>query len=84
VMRWLMARGITKYDLVGTPNRADVGTGDSRDGLYAFKSKFNPEITEFAGAWDLPLNNLKYKIWLSAGERVAARLANRRPEKFLY
>ena len=84
VMRWLMARGITKYDLVGTPNRADVGTGDSRDGLYAFKSKFNPEITEFAGAWDLPLSDLKYKIWRKAGERVAAKLANRRPEKFLY
>ena len=84
VMRWLMARGIEKYDLVGTPNRADVGTGDSRDGLYSFKSKFNPEITEFAGAWDLPLNNLKYKLWRKVGERVAARLANRRPEKFLY
>ncbi len=84
VMRWLMAHGVTKYDLVGTPNRADVGTGDSRDGLYSFKSKFNPEITEFAGAWDLPLNELKYKLWRKAGERVAARLANRRPEKFLY
>ena len=79
-----MAHGVTKYDLVGTPNRADVGTGDSRDGLYSFKSKFNPEITEFAGAWDLPLNELKYKLWRKAGERVAARLANRRPEKFLY
>jgi lipid II:glycine glycyltransferase (peptidoglycan interpeptide bridge formation enzyme) len=84
VMRWLMARGVMKYDLVGTPNRVDVGTGDSRDGLYSFKSKFNPEITEFAGAWDLPLNELKYKLWRRAGERVAARLANRRPEKFLY
>ncbi len=84
VMRWLMAHGVEKYDLVGTPNRDAVGTGDSRDGLYSFKSKFNPEITEFAGAWDLPLNELKYKLWRKAGERVAAKLANRRPEKFLY
>jgi lipid II:glycine glycyltransferase (peptidoglycan interpeptide bridge formation enzyme) len=84
VMRWLMARGTTSYDMVGTPNRDQVGTGDSRDGLYAFKSKFNPEITEFAGAWDLPLDNVRYKLWRKVGERVAARLANRSPERFLY
>lgn len=84
VMRWLMGRGVTSYDMVGTPNRDAVGTGDSRDGLYTFKSKFNPEITEFVGCWDLPLNSLKYQLWLKAGERVAAKLASRRPEKFLY
>lgn len=84
VMRALMERGITKYDLVGTPNRDAVGTGDARDGLYSFKSKFNPEITEFVGCWDLPLNAAKYKLWRKVGERVAARLAMRRPEKFLY
>ncbi len=84
VMRWLMAHGIESYDMVGTPNRNMVGTGDSRDGLYSFKSKFNPEITEFVGAWDLPLNGLKYRMWRKVGERVAARMANRAPERFLY
>src|ERR1700683_4593303 len=84
-MRWLAARGITSYDLVGSPNRDQVGTGDSRDGLYEFKRKFNPEITEFIGCWDLPLAGMaRYKLWLRAGERVAWRLAHRRPEKFLY
>jgi serine/alanine adding enzyme len=84
VMRWLMSRGINSYDMVGTPNRDEVGKGDSRDGLYSFKSKFNPEITEFIGCWDLPLDDLKYKLWMRAGERIAAKLSNRRPEKFLY
>jgi serine/alanine adding enzyme len=84
VMRALAARGITKYDMVGTPNRDAVGTGDSRDGLYSFKSKFNPDITEFIGCWDLPLSKAKYKVWRKIGERVAAKLASRRPEKFLY
>ena len=85
VMRWLMARGVAKYDLVGSPNRDQVGTGDSRDGLYEFKRKFNPEITEFIGCWDLPLGGEgRYKLWGQVGERVAARLANRRPERFLY
>jgi lipid II:glycine glycyltransferase (peptidoglycan interpeptide bridge formation enzyme) len=84
VMRWLMTRETRLYDLVGSPNRDQVGTGDSRDGLYEFKRKFNPEITEFIGCWDLPLSASKYSLWLRVGERVAAKLANRRPERFLY
>ncbi|MDB5179218.1 MAG: Methicillin resistance protein [Patescibacteria group bacterium] len=84
VMRWLMKRGIESYDLVGVPNRDMVGTGDPRDGLYAFKSKFNPEISEFIGCWDLPLSSFKYQAWNKVGERVAARMAMGRPEKFLY
>jgi lipid II:glycine glycyltransferase (peptidoglycan interpeptide bridge formation enzyme) len=83
-MQWLKQRGITSYDMVGVPNRDQVGTGDARDGLYAFKSKFNPEITEFIGCYDLVLDPVKYAFWLKAGERMAARLARRRPEKFLY
>ena len=85
VMQWQMQQGITQYDLLGTPNRDKVGTGDPKDGLYTFKSKFNPEITEFIGCYDLPLaGELKYRLWRKVGERVAARLANRSPEKWLY
>jgi serine/alanine adding enzyme len=85
VMRWLMERGITNYDLVGSPNRDEIGDAtNSRSGLYEFKRKFNPDVTEFAGCWDLPLSELKYKAWRKVGERVAARLAARRPERFLY
>jgi lipid II:glycine glycyltransferase (peptidoglycan interpeptide bridge formation enzyme) len=83
-MRWLKAHGVTSYDMVGVPNRDQVGTGDARDGLYAFKSKFNPDITEFIGCYDLVLNEKKYKFWRKFGERIAGRLASRRPEKFLY
>ena len=84
VMRWLKAHGVESYDMVGVPNRDQVGTGDSRDGLYSFKSKFNPEITEFIGCYDLPLNPRKYQLWLKLGERIAAKLASRKPERFLY
>jgi lipid II:glycine glycyltransferase (peptidoglycan interpeptide bridge formation enzyme) len=83
-MRWLTKQGVKHYDMVGVPNRSQVGTGDSRDGLYEFKSKFNPDITEFIGAYDLVHQDFSYRAWLSVGERVAARLASRRPEKFLY
>lgn len=85
VMQWLMEHHVTSYDLLGSPNRDKVGTGDPKDGLYTFKSKFNPEITEFVGGYDLPLGgDLKYRLWRKVGERIAARLANRSPEKWLY
>ena len=84
VMRWLMANGVQQYDLVGSPNRDQIGVSNSRAGLYEFKRKFNPEVTEFIGCWDLPLSTGRYKMWRKVGERVAARLANRRPEKYLY
>jgi len=83
-MRWFKAKGATSYDMIGVPNRDEVGTGHSRDGLYSFKSKFNPEITEFIGCWDLPLSSQKYRFWRKFGERLAAKLAQRMPEKFLY
>jgi len=83
-MRWLIERGITSYDTVGVPNPDEIGTGHSRQGLYDFKSKFNSEITEFIGCWDLPLDKGKYRLWLKIGERAAGKLANRSPEKFLY
>jgi lipid II:glycine glycyltransferase (peptidoglycan interpeptide bridge formation enzyme) len=83
-MRWLMARGVTSYDTVGVPNPDEIGTGNARQGLYDFKAKFNPDITEFIGCWDLPLDQFKYGLWLKLGERVAGKLANRSPEKFLY
>lgn len=84
VMRRLKAHGIAQYDMVGVPNRDQIGKGNSRQGLYDFKSKFNPEITEFIGCWDLAPNIWKYRAWRLVGERIAARLANMRPERFLY
>lgn len=84
IMQWLMERGITNYDLVGSPNRDQIDQPNSRAGLYEFKRKFNPEITEFIGCWDLPLNSTKYRLWRKVGERLAARMAMRSREKFLY
>ena len=83
-MRWLMGRGITSYDMVGVPNPDQIGTGNARQGLYDFKSKFNPDITEFIGCWDLPLDRSKYGLWLKIGERAAGKIANRSAEKFLF
>lgn len=36
--------------------------GDLQDGLTKFKSNFNPYINEFIGEFDLPVNNILYKL----------------------
>lgn len=48
-------KGCDYLDLGGVP-----GTFD--DGLYDFKSPFNPIIVEYAGEFDLSINNTKYAI----------------------
>lgn len=48
-------KGCDFLDLGGVP-----GTFD--DGLYDFKSPFNPIIVEFAGEFDLPVNKFKYNL----------------------
>lgn len=51
------------------------GTFD--DGLYDFKSPFNPIIVEFAGEFDLPINKFKYSImekWLPVLKKAYSKL----------
>ncbi len=48
-------KGCDYLDLGGVP-----GTFD--DGLYDFKSPFNPIIVEYAGEFDLPINKWKYAV----------------------
>ncbi len=51
------------------------GTFD--DGLYDFKSPFNPIIVEFAGEFDLPVNKFKYSLmekWLPILKKAYSKL----------
>ncbi len=71
VMRWLKARGVTEYDLHGTPPAAEIDNPDHRfAGLARFKTGFNPYITEYVGLWDLPLASARYRVWTKLGERL--------------
>ncbi len=63
-------KGCDFLNLGGVP-----GTFD--DGLYDFKSPFNPIIVEFAGEFDLPINKIKYIImekWLPTFKKIYLRL----------
>ncbi|SDQ54778.1 lipid II:glycine glycyltransferase FemX [Leucobacter chromiiresistens] len=76
VMRWANERGALVHDLCGAPpsDRAD----DREHPLFGvgqFKRSFSPQIVDYAGAFDLPLRPLAYRIWEVAGDRIARRVS---------
>ncbi|QZY52603.1 lipid II:glycine glycyltransferase FemX [Leucobacter tenebrionis] len=74
VIRWAHERGAVAHDLCGAPpaDRADDKTHPLH-GVGQFKRSFSPEITDYAGAFDLPLKPRAYRLWVKIGDRIARR-----------
>ncbi len=85
IMRWLKARGVTSYDMHGTPppDRIDDPT-HPQAGLARFKTGFNSEISEFIGTYDLPINQVAYDRWRKYGERLALAFEYRVRKRLFY
>ncbi len=74
VIRWAIERGATVHDLCGAPpaDRAD-DKSHPLHGVGQFKRSFAPEITDYAGAFDLPLKPWAFACWTKLGDRLARR-----------
>lgn len=76
VLRWANARGAVTHDLCGAP---PADRADDREhplfGVGQFKRSFQPAITDYVGAFDLPLKPAVYAIWTRIGDRIARRLS---------
>lgn len=74
VLRWARERGAHTHDLCGAPPaaRADDPTHPLH-GVGQFKRSFAPEITDYAGAFDVPLRPLSARVWGAIGDRLARR-----------
>lgn len=55
IMKSLASQNVQLLNLGGVEGTLD-------DGLYAFKSKFNPILAEYIGEFDLVINKFKYNI----------------------
>lgn len=71
VMKWLKERGVEEYDLHGMPPKSELeNKAHPLASLVQFKSGFNPEVTEYVGVYNLPIDQAKYSKWTKYGERV--------------
>ena len=77
--------GCTEYDFCGTPPSDKLkDTSNPFHGLGLFKTSFSKTVTDFVGCYDQVLSPLKYKAWMTAGERVARQLYTRRTGQQFY
>lgn len=74
VLRWANERGARVHDLCGAPpsDRVDDRTHPLH-GVGQFKRSFQPETTDYVGAFDLSLKPWAYRFWRSLGDRIARR-----------
>ncbi|HSE29078.1 MAG TPA: peptidoglycan bridge formation glycyltransferase FemA/FemB family protein [Candidatus Saccharimonadales bacterium] len=85
VMQWLKSRGVTKYDLHGTPPADQLeNTQHKFYGLGLFKTSFSNSLTEFVGTLDQPINQNAYKAWCKLGERASQSLEYRFKNRTFY
>lgn len=76
VLRWANERGATVHDLCGAPP-ADQADDKSHPlhGVGQFKRSFAPDITDYPGAFDLPLKPRAFALWTKLGDRVMRRVS---------
>ncbi|MBK0419341.1 peptidoglycan bridge formation glycyltransferase FemA/FemB family protein [Leucobacter sp. CSA1] len=74
VIRWANERGARVHDLCGAPpSDRTADTSHPLHGVGKFKQSFAPEITDYVGAFELPLSGWRYAVWSKLGDRLARR-----------
>lgn len=78
IMRWLQAKSVANYDLMGLPAPGELDDPNhplSR--LAQFKLGFKPELKEFMGTYDLVFQPKKYQRFTKLYEKPATLIAHR-------
>ncbi len=76
VMRWMKQRGVTSYDLCGSPHSSQIENPDnSFHGIGRFKTSFNKHVTDYIGCYDIIADPAAYKRWQKYGERITLSLS---------
>ncbi len=75
VMNWARENGAKQHDLCGTPPSDKIhDKNHPHHGIGVFKTSFSHEITDYIGAFDLPVKSFKYKLWAKFGERLTLKI----------
>lgn len=75
VIQWAKKHGSTLHDLCGAPPPAQSkNPSHPYYGIGVFKTSFNKDITEYVGAYEIPVQPLKSKLWTKFFEKVIRRI----------
>jgi peptidoglycan pentaglycine glycine transferase (the first glycine) len=85
VITWAKEKGSAIHDLCGTPPIAYIK--NSRHPFYGiglFKTSFNKEVTEYVGAYEIPVDPIKSKLWMRFYEKALRRLYYKKHHESYY
>lgn len=85
VIEWAKENGSTEHDLCGTPPAAAIADPQHPFyGLGRFKTSFNKTVTDYVGAYELPIVAWKSKLWTAFVEKVVRRWYFKRHHESYY
>lgn len=85
VMKWAKEKGSLKHDLAGVPPIKDIKNPDHPfSGLARFKTSFNKDVTQYVGAFEVPVVSWKSKLWQAYIEKIVRKLYFKRHHESYY
>lgn len=85
VIQWAKAKGSLKHDLAGVPPISEIKNPDHPfSGLARFKTSFNKEVTQYVGAFEVPVMPWKAKLWHRFIEKIVRKLYFKRHHESFY
>lgn len=83
VIKWAKSNGSKIHDFCGSPPSEEIeNPGHKHYGIGLFKTAFNKKVTDYIGCYDLPIDALKYNIWIKFGEKLSHRWHYHRHDGF--
>jgi lipid II:glycine glycyltransferase (peptidoglycan interpeptide bridge formation enzyme) len=75
VISWAKEHGSLIHDFMGSPPSEEINNPEHpHNGIGLFKTAFNKTVTDYVGCYDMVINPVAYRAWLSLGNRIAHRL----------
>lgn len=85
VIRWAKEKGSVSHDLAGVPPIKDIKDPTHPfSGLARFKTSFNKDVTQYVGAFEIPVVGWKAKLWHRYLEKIVRKLYFMRHKESYY
>lgn len=85
VIKWAKSKGSKQHDLAGVPPIAEIKNEKHPFyGLGRFKTSFNKTVTEYVGAYELPIKPLQAWLWHKGVEKIVRKLYFKRHKQSYY